>query len=54
MIVVFVQIQYSTHDMRLLTYRFNDGNQFGRVKSAGQSFIAPVSKNGLPIHWERE
>lgn len=37
----------------LLTCRFNDGNQFGRVMSAGQSFIVPVSKNGLPIPWER-
>ena len=33
--------------------RFNDGNRYGLVNSAGQSFIDHVLKNGHRIHWEK-
>ena len=38
----------------LLILRFIDGNPYGRVKSAGPSFIGLVSRNGLRILWEKE
>jgi hypothetical protein len=34
--------------------RFNDGNQCGHVKYAGQSFTDHALKNGHHIHLEKE